>query len=144
MQLLQLPRDAASHQSFFRTVPSQRRRGQQQQAAGSPAAGAGRGSPPLPLADNNSLQDPESRPHSHTDTGRQATASGTLSEMKQDTMAKPQPHDPLCSVNAPPDAVGHIACGWLFHVSDVFDRQRLIQVLCEVRPHVLRLKGIFR
>ena len=39
---------------------------------------------------------------------------------------------------------GTSACGWLFHESDVFDKDRLAQLLTLLAPYVLRLKGIFR
>lgn len=38
---------------------------------------------------------------------------------------------------------GYDACGWIFHVDDVFDRDKLLDLLGYVNP-VVRLKGIFR
>lgn len=37
----------------------------------------------------------------------------------------------------------HHACGWVFHVDDVFKRERLFELLESIHP-IARLKGIFR
>lgn len=41
------------------------------------------------------------------------------------------------------DNTGYDACGWIFHVDDVFDRDELLDLLGYVHP-IVRLKGIFR
>lgn len=38
---------------------------------------------------------------------------------------------------------GYQGCGWIFHVDDIFDRNKLLDFLGRVQ-HVVRLKGIFR
>lgn len=43
----------------------------------------------------------------------------------------------------PNEGTGFHACGWVFHVDDVFDRNRLFDLLGAVRD-VVRLKGVFR
>ena len=35
------------------------------------------------------------------------------------------------------------ACGWIFHVDDIFDRDKLLDLLGYVHP-IVRLKGVFR
>jgi G3E family GTPase len=37
----------------------------------------------------------------------------------------------------------HDACGWVFHVDDVFERDRIFELLASIHP-IARLKGIFR
>lgn len=37
----------------------------------------------------------------------------------------------------------HHACGWVFHVDDVFERDRIFELLESIHP-IARLKGIFR
>ena len=53
---------------------------------------------------------------------------------------KPAPGRPLRFQN---NSVGYEACGWIFHVDDVFDRNQLLDFLGGVRP-IIRLKGVFR
>lgn len=38
----------------------------------------------------------------------------------------------------------HSSCGWVFHESDLFDREGLLQVLQALQPVVARVKGVFR
>jgi len=52
----------------------------------------------------------------------------------------PAPGHPLRFQN---DAPGYDACGWIFHVDDIFDRDRLLDLLGYVQP-IIRLKGVFR
>ena len=59
---------------------------------------------------------------------------------KQPDLAQPAPHHPLRFQNG--DA-GYDACGWIFHVDDVFDRDKLLDLLGYAQP-VVRLKGVFR
>jgi hypothetical protein len=40
--------------------------------------------------------------------------------------------------------VHHSSCGWVFHESDVFDRQQLLALLQGLQPVVARIKGVFR
>ncbi|MEM6690190.1 MAG: GTP-binding protein [Planctomycetota bacterium] len=35
------------------------------------------------------------------------------------------------------------ACGWIFHIDDIFDRDQLLDLLAHVHP-IVRLKGVFR
>ena len=53
---------------------------------------------------------------------------------------KPAPGHPLRFQNDDPD---YDACGWIFHVDDIFDRDKLLDLLGYVHP-ILRLKGVFR
>lgn len=55
-------------------------------------------------------------------------------------VAKPQPGQPIRSRNR---ELGYDACGWIFHVDDVFDRDALLDLLGYIHP-ILRLKGVFR
>ena len=55
-------------------------------------------------------------------------------------LTSPAPGRPLRVPNREP---GQDACGWIFHVDDVFDRDDLLDLLGYVHP-ILRLKGIFR
>jgi hypothetical protein len=46
-----------------------------------------------------------------------------------------------------PAVDGHLACGWLFHGGDRFDRGRLLRLLGSLQraaPAVARAKGVFR
>jgi len=52
----------------------------------------------------------------------------------------PAAGNPLRCPNSGPDFQ---ACGWIFHVDDVFNRDKLLDFLSAVRP-VVRLKGVFR
>lgn len=53
---------------------------------------------------------------------------------------KPTPSHPLRFQNK---GDGYDACGWLFHLDDVFNRKKLVDFLGEVQS-VIRLKGIFQ
>ncbi|MEM7454130.1 MAG: GTP-binding protein [Planctomycetota bacterium] len=50
---------------------------------------------------------------------------------------------PGCPRRFENDAPGYSACGWIFHVDDVFVRDRILDLMGRVNP-VLRLKGVFR
>jgi len=52
----------------------------------------------------------------------------------------PAPRHPLRFQNDDPN---YDACGWIFHVDDVFDREKLLDLLGYVHP-IVRLKGVFR
>ena len=52
----------------------------------------------------------------------------------------PAPRQPLRFQN---DDATYDACGWIFHVEDVFDRDKLLDLLGYVNP-IVRLKGVFR
>lgn len=56
------------------------------------------------------------------------------------TPAKPAPGKPLRFQN---NDDTYDACGWIFHVDDVFDRDKLLDLLGYVHP-IVRLKGVFR
>ena len=53
---------------------------------------------------------------------------------------KPVSRRPLRFQN---DDTSYDACGWIFHVDDVFDRDKLLDLLGYVHP-IVRLKGVFR
>jgi len=53
---------------------------------------------------------------------------------------EPTPGHPLRFLNDDPE---YDACGWIFHFDDIFDRDKLLDLLGYVRP-IIRLKGIFR
>ncbi|MHC4878589.1 MAG: CobW family GTP-binding protein [Planctomycetota bacterium] len=52
----------------------------------------------------------------------------------------PTPRHPLRFQNDGPD---FDACGWIFHLDDIFDRDNLLDLLGYVQP-IVRLKGVFR
>ena len=53
---------------------------------------------------------------------------------------KPTPKHPLRFPNSDPS---YDACGWIFHVDDIFNRDKLLDLLGYVHP-IVRLKGVFR
>lgn len=53
---------------------------------------------------------------------------------------KPTPRQPLRFQNKDSD---YDACGWIFHVDDIFDRDKLLDLLGYVHP-IVRLKGVFQ
>jgi len=53
---------------------------------------------------------------------------------------KPAPGQPLRFQN---NDSSYDACGWIFHVDDIFDRDKLLDLLGYVHP-IVRLKGVFR
>ena len=53
---------------------------------------------------------------------------------------KPTPGHPLRFQN---NDSSYDACGWIFHVDDIFDRDKLLDLLGYVHP-IVRLKGVFR
>ncbi|MDA7903541.1 GTP-binding protein [Mariniblastus sp.] len=55
-------------------------------------------------------------------------------------MEKPMPGSPL---RFPNEQSNCHACGWIFHIDDTFDRDKLFDFLGAVKP-MLRLKGVFR
>lgn len=57
-----------------------------------------------------------------------------------DASPKPLPGKPLRFQNEDSD---FDACGWIFHVDDVFDRDDLLDLLAYLHP-IVRLKGVFR
>ena len=62
------------------------------------------------------------------------------SEIQTETSPTPVPGQPLRFQN---DGPGYDACGWIFHVDDIFDREKLLDLLGYVKP-IVRLKGVFR
>ena len=70
--------------------------------------------------------------HSEDATGEQA---GTDQAHRMAT-----PGQPLRFQNDDPN---YDASGWIFHVDDVFDRDKLLDLLGYVYP-IVRLKGVFR
>ncbi len=74
-----------------------------------------------------------------------ATASSGGSDLikdpaRQNPIRQAAPGEPLRFQN---DDTNFDACGWIFHVDDIFDRDALLDLLGYVHP-VVRLKGIFR
>ena len=67
------------------------------------------------------------------DSGEQAGAGPSIGR-------QPTPRQPLRFQN---DDASYDACGWIFHVEDVFDRDKLLDLLGYVHP-IVRLKGVFR
>ena len=69
-------------------------------------------------------------------------ASETAVERGHDTSepAHPTPARPLRFQNSDDS---YDACGWVFHIDDIFDRDKLLDLLGYVRP-IVRLKGVFR
>jgi G3E family GTPase len=65
-----------------------------------------------------------------------------MTELKQDasTSVRPTPGSPIRFLN---NELGHDACGWVFHVDDIFRREQLLELLGHLHP-IVRLKGIFR
>lgn len=57
-----------------------------------------------------------------------------------DQPRRPQPKRPVRFQNTDAD---FDACGWVFHLDDVFDRDELLDLLGYVHP-IVRLKGVFR
>lgn len=53
---------------------------------------------------------------------------------------QPSPGQPLRFQNNDSE---YDACGWVFHVDDIFDRNKLLDLLGYVHP-IVRLKGVFR
>ena len=65
---------------------------------------------------------------------------GTTGEPASQKTRSAHPGKPLRFRNDDPD---YDACGWIFDVHDVFDRERLLDLLGYVHP-IVRLKGVFR
>ena len=84
-----------------------------------------------PLPENSELPNlelvsaPSSHDHDHTE--------------EQDTQPSPLPGKPLRFRNSNSE---FDACGWVFHLDDVFDRDELLDLLGNVYP-IVRLKGVF-
>ena len=72
----------------------------------------------------------------------QADSEGEPAERAASETAslKAMPRKPLRFQN---DDANYDACGWIFHVNDVFNRDKLLDFLGYVHP-IVRLKGIFR
>jgi len=62
------------------------------------------------------------------------------SEASQTQHASPTKGHPQRFQN---DGPGYDACGWIFHVDDIFDRDKLLDFLGYIHP-IVRLKGVFR
>ena len=65
---------------------------------------------------------------------------GDSNQQAKPASQKPLPGKPLRFQNAD---TSYDACGWIFHVDDVFDRDELLDLLGYVHP-IVRLKGVFR
>ncbi|QDU04416.1 Putative metal chaperone YciC [Gimesia chilikensis] len=62
------------------------------------------------------------------------------SEAQTESSPAPIPGRPLRFQN---DGPGYDACGWIFHWDDIFNREKLLDLLGYVQP-ITRLKGVFR
>lgn len=71
----------------------------------------------------------------HIDQIEQPLDTVQLSSANQPSPGQPRRHEN----NGP----GFEACGWVFHLDDVFDRDELFDFLGQVAP-IARLKGVFR
>lgn len=71
-------------------------------------------------------------------TGSQLQNSDAQAEAE--TPSVPAPRRPVRIQN---EDAEYQACGWIFDPNDVFDRDKLIDLLVEVHP-IARLKGVFR
>ncbi len=70
---------------------------------------------------------------------RQAAATAVPSEPLVALQRPPEPGKPVRFEN---EGLGQFACGWIFSAEDVFDRDRLLDLLGAL-PSVVRLKGVF-
>ena len=61
-------------------------------------------------------------------------------ELVKQTHPSPTKGHPLRFQN---DGPGYDACGWVFHIDDIFDRDKLLDFLGYVHP-IVRVKGVFR
>ena len=68
------------------------------------------------------------------------TADDASKQVVNPTEHRALPGRPLRFRN---DSADYDACGWIFHVDDVFDRDELLDLLGYVHP-IVRLKGVFR
>ncbi len=94
----------------------------------SPSVQAPSGQAELGVVDPSAEDDPhkEHSPHDHAEADPNSR--------------EPAPRRPVRFKNSDP---GFDACGWVFHVDDVFDRDELLDLLGYVHP-IVRLKGVFR
>ena len=92
-----------------------------------------------PLPDENQIELPVLSPVTDDSYHRHESSSD---EKKKTNVSdrKPTPGQPLRFQN---DDATYDACGWVFHVDDVFDRDKLLDLLGYVHP-IVRLKGVFR
>lgn len=81
----------------------------------------------------------DSHQHDHTHEHDEAAADKATSSEPKSADPKPSPRKPLRFQNESPD---YDACGWIFHVDDVFNRDKLLDLLGYVHP-IVRLKGVF-
>lgn len=86
---------------------------------------------PSPQPDRNKL--PMLKRSSEADTPPEADPA-------KQTHPSPTKGHPLRFQN---DGPGYDACGWVFHIDDIFDRDKLLDFLGYVHP-IVRLKGVFR
>ena len=91
---------------------------------------------PLPRPNRPDLPvlDLDESSHHHLEDGPDKQAGTDLAQRS------PVPRQPLRVQNDDP---GYDACGWIFHVDDIFDRDKLLDLLGYVHP-IVRLKGVFR
>ena len=68
------------------------------------------------------------------------TPSTRTSERNENANAHPMPGSPLRFEN---QNANFTACGWVFHLDDIFDRNSLLDFLGSLK-NIVRLKGIFR
>lgn len=91
---------------------------------------------PLPESKGADLPvlEPAVKSSDHAEDGHEEHSETDLANRR------PTPRHPLRFQN---DGPGYDACGWIFHVDDVFDRDKLLDLLGYVHP-IVRLKGVFR
>ena len=68
------------------------------------------------------------------------TSEGSEIGTSEPPRRMPAPRRPLRFQN---NDDSYDACGWVFHITDVFDRDKLLDLLGYVHP-IVRLKGVFR
>ena len=69
-----------------------------------------------------------------------STEDGSEKQETDHVHQRPAPGNPVRFQNNDP---GFDACGWIFHIDDIFDRDKLLDLLGYVHP-IVRLKGVFR
>lgn len=71
---------------------------------------------------------------------RHRSSAGHGADRPSSLDQKPEPRHPL---RFPNQGTGFRGCGWIFHVDDIFDRDKLFDFLDTIRG-LVRLKGVFR
>ena len=85
-------------------------------------------------------QDQATLPVLDLDSSKHSQPEKDARELADAAAPKPTPRNPLRFQN---NDSSYDACGWVFHVDDIFDRDELLDLLGHVYP-IVRLKGVFR